>query len=44
MMQQGYRRLGVFTDAMKNFQFIISAVRRSWGEKNKDALVRYVRA
>ena len=44
MMKQGYRRLGVSTDAMKNFQFIVSAVRRSWGEKNKDALVRYVRA
>ena len=44
MMKQGYRRLGVSTDAMKNFQFIVSAVRRSWGEKNKDALIRYVRA
>ena len=44
LMKQGYHRLGVSTDAMKNFQFIVSAVRRSWGEKNKDALVRYVRA
>lgn len=44
LIQQGYRRLGVSTDAMKNFQFIVSAVRRSWGEKNKDALVRYARA
>jgi ABC-type nitrate/sulfonate/bicarbonate transport system substrate-binding protein len=44
MMKQGYRRLGVSTDAMANFQFIVSAVRRSWGEKNKDALVRYARA
>jgi len=44
LMQQGYRRLGVSTDAMKNFQFIVSAVRRSWGVKNKDSLVRYVRA
>ena len=44
LMQQGYRRLGVSTDAMSNFQFIVGAVRRSWGEKNKDALVRYVRA
>jgi ABC-type nitrate/sulfonate/bicarbonate transport system substrate-binding protein len=43
LMKQGYRRLGVSTDAMSNFQFIVSAVRRSWGEKNKDALVRYVR-
>jgi ABC-type nitrate/sulfonate/bicarbonate transport system substrate-binding protein len=44
LMKQGYRRLGVSTDAMANFQFIVSAVRRSWGEKNKDALVAYVRA
>jgi ABC-type nitrate/sulfonate/bicarbonate transport system substrate-binding protein len=27
-----------------NFQFIVSAARRPWAEKNKDALVRYVRA
>ena len=44
LIQQGYRRLGVSTDAMKNFQFIVSAVRRPWAEKNKDALVRYARA
>jgi ABC-type nitrate/sulfonate/bicarbonate transport system substrate-binding protein len=44
LMKQGYRRLGVSTDAMSNFQFVVSAVRRAWGEKNKDALVRYVRA
>jgi ABC-type nitrate/sulfonate/bicarbonate transport system substrate-binding protein len=44
LIQEGYRRLGVSTDAMSNFQFIVSAVRRSWGEKNKDALVRYGRA
>lgn len=44
LIKQGYRRLGVSTDAMSNFQFIVSAVRRSWGEKNQDALVRYVRA
>ena len=44
LMKQGYRRLGVSTDAMSNFQFVVSAVRRGWGEKNKDALVRYTRA
>lgn len=43
LMGQGYRRLGVSTDAMPNFQFIVSAARKSWAEKNKDALVRYVR-
>jgi len=44
LMQQGYHRLGVSTDAMANFQFIVSAIRRTWGEKNKDALIKYVRA
>lgn len=44
LILQGYRRLGVSTDAMPNFQFIVSAVRRSWAENNKDALVRYARA
>jgi ABC-type nitrate/sulfonate/bicarbonate transport system substrate-binding protein len=43
LMRQGYRRLGVSTEVMPNFQFTVSAVRKSWGEKNKDALVRYVR-
>lgn len=44
LIDQGYRRLGVSTDAMSNFQFIVSAVRRAWGEKNKSALLGYVRA
>lgn len=35
LIKQGYRRLGVSTDAMSNFQFIVGAVRRSWGEKTK---------
>jgi ABC-type nitrate/sulfonate/bicarbonate transport system substrate-binding protein len=43
LMKQGYRRLGISTEVMPNFQFTVSAVRKSWGEKNKDALVRYVR-
>ena len=34
LMNQGYGRLGVSTDVMPNFQFTVSAVRRSWGEKN----------
>jgi ABC-type nitrate/sulfonate/bicarbonate transport system substrate-binding protein len=43
LMKQGYQRLGVSTDAVPSFLFTVSAVRKSWGEKNKDALVRYVR-
>ena len=42
-MKQGYHRLGVSTDAVPNFLFTVSAVRKSWGEKNKDAVMRYVR-
>ncbi len=44
LVKQGYQRLGVSTDAVPSFLFTVSAVRKSWGEKNKDALVRYVRA
>jgi ABC-type nitrate/sulfonate/bicarbonate transport system substrate-binding protein len=44
LMKQGYQRLGVSTDAVPSFLFTVSAVRKSWGEKNKEALVRYVRA
>ena len=43
LLKQGYRRLGISTDAMPNFQFIVSAIKRAWAEANKDALVRYVR-
>ena len=43
LVKQGYQRLGVSTDAVPNFLFTVSAVRKSWGEKNKDSLVRYVR-
>jgi ABC-type nitrate/sulfonate/bicarbonate transport system substrate-binding protein len=42
-IKQGYQRLGVSTDAVPSFLFTVSAVRKSWGEKNKAALVRYVR-
>src|ERR1044071_527449 len=44
LLQEGYRRLGVSTEAMSNFQFIVAAVRRSWAEQNKDLLLRYARA
>ena len=44
LLKDGFRRLGVSTDAMANFQFIVSAARRSWATQNSDALVRYARA
>jgi ABC-type nitrate/sulfonate/bicarbonate transport system substrate-binding protein len=43
-LAQGYRRLGVSTEAVSAFQFQLLAVRRSWAANNKDALVRFVRA
>jgi len=42
-IKQGYQRLGVSTNAVPSFLFTVSAVRKSWGENNKEALVRYVR-
>ena len=41
---QGYRRLGLSTEAVGSFQFEVIAARRSFGAANKDALVRFVRA
>jgi ABC-type nitrate/sulfonate/bicarbonate transport system substrate-binding protein len=43
LLKEGYQRLGVSTDAVPNFLFTVSAVKKSWGEKNRDVLVRYVR-
>jgi ABC-type nitrate/sulfonate/bicarbonate transport system substrate-binding protein len=41
---QGYRRLGVSTEAVPNFQFQVLAVRRAWAAANKETVVRFVRA
>jgi ABC-type nitrate/sulfonate/bicarbonate transport system substrate-binding protein len=43
-IQQGYRRLGVSTEAVATFQFQVIAARRAWAEANKDTLVRFIRA
>ena len=43
LLGKGYRRLGISNDVMPNFQFIVSAARRSWAEAHKDTVVRYVR-
>src|SRR5260370_32069308 len=43
-MGQGYHRLGLSTEAVGSVQFTGTAARRSWAEKNKDAVVRFVRA
>jgi ABC-type nitrate/sulfonate/bicarbonate transport system substrate-binding protein len=41
---QGYRRLGLSTEAVATFQFQVVAARRAWAQANKDLVVRFVRA
>jgi ABC-type nitrate/sulfonate/bicarbonate transport system substrate-binding protein len=41
---QGYRRLGLSTEAVSAFQFQVLAVKRSWAATHKDVAVRFVRA
>jgi ABC-type nitrate/sulfonate/bicarbonate transport system substrate-binding protein len=43
-MRRGYQVLGLSTDAVPEYLYTVTAVRRSWAAANKDALVRYVRA
>lgn len=39
----GYRLLGRSTEAVPDFLYTVTAVRRSWAQAHKDALVRFVR-
>lgn len=41
---EGYRRLGVSTEAVAAFQFQVVAARRAWAQANKEAVIRFVRA
>jgi len=41
---QGYRRLGLSTEAVAAFQFQVVAARRAYAQANKDTVVRFVRA
>src|SRR5262245_37260399 len=43
-VSQGYKRLGVSTEAVAAFQFQVIAARRAWAQANQDTLVRFVRA
>ena len=43
-LNEGYRLLGLSTEAVPEFLYTVTAVRRSWAEANKDAVLRYVRA
>jgi ABC-type nitrate/sulfonate/bicarbonate transport system substrate-binding protein len=42
-MRQGYRLLGLSTEAVPDFVYTVTAARKSWAEKNKDAVGRFVR-
>jgi ABC-type nitrate/sulfonate/bicarbonate transport system substrate-binding protein len=42
-MRQGYRLLGLSTEAVPDFVYTVTAARRSWAENNKDAVGRFVR-
>ncbi|HEY6864865.1 MAG TPA: ABC transporter substrate-binding protein [Burkholderiales bacterium] len=41
---EGYRVLGLSTEAVPQFVYTVTAVRRSWAAAHPDAVVRYVRA
>jgi ABC-type nitrate/sulfonate/bicarbonate transport system substrate-binding protein len=41
---QGFRRLGVSSEAVSAFQFEVIAAKRSWAQANTDKVVRFVRA
>ena len=43
-LNEGYRLLGLSTEAVPELLYTVTAVRRSWAEANKDAVLRYVRA
>jgi ABC-type nitrate/sulfonate/bicarbonate transport system substrate-binding protein len=43
-LDEGYRRLGVSSDAVPRFLYTVTAARRPWAEAHKEAVVRYVRA
>jgi ABC-type nitrate/sulfonate/bicarbonate transport system substrate-binding protein len=42
-MRQGYRVLGLSTEAVPDFVYTVTAARKSWAENNKDAVGRFVR-
>jgi ABC-type nitrate/sulfonate/bicarbonate transport system substrate-binding protein len=42
-MRQGYRLLGLSTEAVPDFVYTVTAARRSWAEANQDAVMRFVR-
>ena len=43
-IRQGFRLLGATNEAVPDFVYTVTAVRKSWGPGNREALVRYIRA
>jgi ABC-type nitrate/sulfonate/bicarbonate transport system substrate-binding protein len=43
-LKEGYRLLGLSTEAVPEFLYTVTAARRPWASANKEAVVRYVRA
>lgn len=43
-LSQGYRRLGISTEAVSAFQFQLLAMKRGWAAQHKDVTTRFVRA
>ncbi|HVO93537.1 MAG TPA: ABC transporter substrate-binding protein [Terriglobales bacterium] len=41
--KEGFHSLGISNEAVPDFLYTVTAVRRSWAEKHKDAMVRYLR-
>jgi ABC-type nitrate/sulfonate/bicarbonate transport system substrate-binding protein len=42
--QQGFNVIGYFADDQPNFQFNVYIVKRSWAEKNRPVVVRFMKA
>ena len=42
--QQGFNVIGYFSDDEPNFQFNVYIVKRSWAEKNRPVMVRFMKA
>lgn len=42
--REGYRALGLSSDAVPDYLYTVTAARRSWAAANPDTVVRYVRA
>ena len=43
-LRRGYQLIGLSTEAVPDYLYTVTIARRSWAEKNKEALVRYARA